>query len=120
MTNTSSSPPSRLKILQQRISIAAWSFTLLLSLRGLFVFYGMKEKGSIEQIVTFITDPIVQLFQFNQIENIGIPGISVLFATISILLFSQFIQFSIWLTQLRFGRARAFVYQHAMRSNKQT
>lgn len=113
--------PTRLKLLQQRISIVTWCITLILSLRGLFAFYGMKDKGFIEQIISFVTEPLVQLFRFERIESLEIPGISILFATIAILLLGQLAQFSVWLVNLRLARARALIYQHAaLRSNQQT
>ncbi|MGI9027661.1 MAG: hypothetical protein ACR2FM_02345 [Candidatus Saccharimonadales bacterium] len=107
---------AKLKTLQQRISAATWAITLLLSLRGLFIFYGMKDKGSIEQIITFMTEPIVQLFRFDRIESIGIPAIGVLFAAISLLLISNIIQITLRLTELRLARARRYVFHQAVRS----
>lgn len=112
---TSNHQPSQVKILQQRISIITWSVTLLLSLRGLFAFYGMKEKGSTEQILMYVTDPWVQLFRFDQIEALAIPGISVLLAAISLLLLSNVLQVSLWLVELRMARARHYVFQQAPR-----
>jgi hypothetical protein len=110
---------SRFQLLQERVSIVAWSYTLLLSLRGIYIFYGMKEKGSIEQIVTFLTDPVVQLFRFERIESLDIPAIGVLFAAVSILLISQILQLGIRLTELRLARARKFMAQQVVHVSKQ-
>lgn len=120
MADISPNASTHLKTLQQRISITTWAITLLLSLRGLFAFYGMKEKGSFEQIITFITEPMVQLFTFERLANLEIPGINVLFATVSFLLLSQLVQFGIWLADQRLTHARHYVYRHALRSTKQT
>lgn len=104
--------PSRLKNLQQHISAGTWLITLALSLRGIFAFYGMKDKGSVEQILVFITDPLVHLFRFEQIESIGI-----LFAAVSLLLISNIVQVGIKLVDLRMARAHKVVFRHnALRS----
>lgn len=107
---------SQIKTLQQRISVTTWLITLVLSLRGLFVFYGMKEQGSFEQILSFITDPLVQLLSFERIEAIGIPGIGVLFAAITILLVSNVVQLGLKFAEIRITRARKLVFRHAVRS----
>lgn len=121
MTETSNAETSRLrlKILQQRTSTVTWFVTLLLSLHGLFVFYGMKEPGPVEQLLAFITGPFVYLFRFEQVEAIGIPGIGVLFAAISILLISNLIQFALKLAELRVLRTNHYVYKHVARAGKQ-
>jgi hypothetical protein len=79
----------------QRISVIRWLITLLLSLRGLYAFYGMKEPGSFEQIITTITDPLVGIFKVEQSGSYTIPGLSVLFALISLLLASYLVQFAV-------------------------
>lgn len=103
MSEISHSPAqsSYLSNLHQPISVMTWLATLLLSLRGLFEFYGMKSKGSFEHNLGIITEPMVQLFSFSQIENLNIPGISVLFATITILLISYSLRISIKYFELR-------------------
>ena len=83
----------RITLFIQRISIARWTITLLLSLRGIYAFYGMKEKGSLEQFIIFITDPVVGIFKIESVGSYAIPGISVLFAVVSILLASYIAQF---------------------------
>ncbi len=111
--------PNRLspfKTIQQRISVTTWLITLLLSLRGLFAFYGMKDKGSVEQVITFVTEPAVRLFSFDPITAIGIPGISVLFAAVSILLISNMLQIGLWLTEQRQIRVQEYVARQAIHS----
>ncbi len=101
------SPESpRLSLLQQRISIITWAATLLLSMRGLFDFYGMKTKGTFEQLVYYATEPVVQLFQFDFIERLDIPAIAVCFATVCLLIGSYTIRFFIKCTELRLRHAR--------------
>lgn len=101
------SDTSRLYLLRQRISFSAWVITLLLSLRGLFEFYGMKTKGTLEQAISYVTEPIVQLFRFDSVQRLDIPAISVLLAAVSILLLSYILQLGIKTTELRYERARA-------------
>jgi succinate dehydrogenase hydrophobic anchor subunit len=106
---------SQFSQLQQRISIVTWIITLLLSLRGLFAFYGMKDKGSFEQIVTFVTEPIVQVFQLGFLDSLSdIPGIAVLFATISVLLISYIIRFALHIAEVRSAKARELVTQYVV------
>lgn len=112
MSESVSSEQHRLTILQQRISIATWLVTLILSLRGLFEFYGMKSKGDFEQSVYYMTEPIVQLFQFNFIQRLDIPGISVFFATICLLIASYTARFIIRYTEFRLHHARKVMAQH--------
>jgi len=103
---------SRLSTLQQRISIFTWLVVLLLSLRGLFAFYGMQQKGTIEQVVNFVTEPVVQLFSFSFLGSLGdIPAITVFFAAISLLLVSYSLQIAIKYTDIRLTRARIYVVQ---------
>lgn len=104
------------KNIQQHIVVITWLIVLLLSLRGLFAFYGMKDKGFVEQIITGATEPIVQLFSFDRITAIGIPGISVLFAAISLLLLSKLLQVGLWLTEQRAARTRTYLLRQAIRS----
>lgn len=87
MAEVSDSEPeiSRLARLRQRICIGTWAVTLLLSLRGLFEFYGMKQKGDFEQVVTYVTEPFVQLFQFRFLQNLDIPAITVFFTLLVVL-----------------------------------
>jgi hypothetical protein len=79
---------SRLALLRQRICIGTWLVTLLLSLRGLFEFYGMKQKTDFEQIVIYVTEPFVQLFQFRFLQNLDIPAVTVFFTTVVVLVAS--------------------------------
>ena len=91
-------------VIQQRISIFAWAITILLSLRGMFELYGMKQKGDIELFINSITEPVVRLFQFRFLESLQqeIPGITALFATISILLMSYITIFTLKYVELRY------------------
>lgn len=107
---------SPLRTLQQRISIVVWIAVLLLSTRGLYAFYGMKDKDAFEQFLTYVTEPIVQLFSFDRIESLNIPGISVLFAIVSILLLSYVAQLCIRLTDLRYSRMRTTLLHQAIQS----
>ncbi len=82
----------RLHALQQRVSIITWIVVCLLSVRGLFAFYGMKEKSWVEQLIHLITDPIVSIFSFSSLEASNIPGITVGLAAVSLLIISYFVQ----------------------------
>ena len=110
-----------LSTLQQRISIVTWLLTLLLSMRGLYAFYGMKEKGFLELLITVVTEPIVQLFQFASLSSSDIPGMSVLFATVSVLLISYTARAVIKFTEVRLVRSREVkhqpVFRHAINSH---
>ena len=114
-SSTTSTEINRLSVLQQRLSHATWFIVLLLSIRGLYTFYGMQEKGSIEQTINFVTEPIVQLFNFKFLGSLSdIPGITICFAAISLLLASYILQISIKYTQFRFTRARSYALQRAL------
>ena len=99
--------------LQQRISLATWIITLLMSLRGLYDFYGMKQKGFLEQVVAFFTEPMVQLFQFPFLKSLeDIPAIGVLFATVCLLLLSSIIQIVVKVALFKVSRTKpVFVKQ---------
>jgi hypothetical protein len=117
MSEISQSPPvevSRFALLQQRISIFTWFITLLLSLRGLYDFYGMKSKGSFEQGIHFVTEPVVQLFRFDAIENLNIPAIGVFFAAITILIASYSMQMFLRYSQSRYAKVRNTLVQQAI------
>lgn len=105
---------SQLTVLQKRISTITWFTVLLLSIRGLYAFYGMKEKGLLEQSVTFITQPIVQLFDFPSINALDIPALTILFSAISILLVSYTAQLCIKYTEFRLSRARSYMLQRTL------
>jgi hypothetical protein len=115
---TRTSELSHLNIWQQRLSIITWLVTLLLSLRGLYEFYGMKVKGSFEQAVFLVTDPVARAFDFNFLHNLDIPAIGICFATISILLISSSMQLFLkfidrhylWTRDLLFYQALAVAY----------
>lgn len=104
---------SRLALLQKRVAFITWIIVTLLSLRGLFVFYGMKEKGSLEQIITFITEPMVQLFKITGIDNINLPAASVFMSLITVLLFSNIFQTVIRRTDARLVKAHLYLLRHA-------
>lgn len=106
---------SRLSVLQQRISHVTWLIVLLLSIRGILAFYGMQEKSMFEQVINFVTEPIVQLFNLKFLGSLSdIPGIAICFAAVSLLLISYILQISIKYTQFRFTRARSYGLQRAI------
>ena len=111
MADTSEPEISRLSLLQQRISVGTWFITLLLSLRGLFEFYGMKQKGSVEQVVAYMTEPFVQLFQFSFLQNLDIPAITVFFATISLLILSYSLRLFLKYAETRM-RTQRYLARH--------
>lgn len=90
MSEISDSEPeiSRLALLRQRICISTWAVTLLLSLRGLFEFYGMQQKTSLEHAIIDVTNPLVGLFQFGVLKNLDIPALTVFVTALTILLIS--------------------------------
>jgi hypothetical protein len=79
---------SRLALLRQRICVSTWAVTLLLSLRGLFEFYGMQQKTSLEHAIIDVTNPLVGLFQFKFLQNLDIPALTVFVTAMAILLIS--------------------------------
>jgi hypothetical protein len=90
MAEVSDSKPdiSRLALLRQRVCVGTWVMTLLLSLRGLFEFYGMQQKTALEQAVIYATEPFVQLFQFKFLQTLDIPAITVFFTIVVVLVAS--------------------------------
>lgn len=114
MTETTALAPSRLSLLERRLSNLTWFIVLLLSLRGIYEFYGMKEKGLLEQALVYVTQPFVQIFQFGFIENLNIPALPVLLAAVSLLLASKWVRLYIYRTDLRFARMRRLVYTQAV------
>jgi uncharacterized protein YggT (Ycf19 family) len=70
--------------LQQRITVLTWITTVLLSLRGLFEFYGYKNKGDFELFLITITEPIVSLFRINQSGTYIIPALDVFYAVLTV------------------------------------
>lgn len=118
MAETSEPEIFRLSLLQQRISVGTWFITLLLSLRGLFEFYGMKQKGSVEQAVAYMTEPFVQLFQFSFLQNLDIPAITVLFTAISLLIASYSLRLFLKYTEARLRTRRYLARQFIVVSNK--
>ena len=106
MTDTTAPESSRFSILQQRISNITWIITLLLSLRGIFEFYGMKQKSSFEQAIIFTTEPFVQLFQFSFIVNLNIPALTVLLTALFLLILSYSARLFIMRTEQKYARMR--------------
>ena len=98
----------RYSSIQQKIIIARWLIVLLLSLRGLYTLYGWKEKGFLELTVTALTEPIVLLFSLSMSKNETVPGLSILFATVSLLIASYIAQFIIKHGEARYLKSREF------------
>lgn len=120
MAEVSDSEPetSRLALLRQRICIGTWAMVLLLSLRGLFEFYGMQQKWVVEQVITYVTEPFVQLFQFKFLQNPDIPAFTVFFTIIVVLAVSYSLRLFLRYAEARVSTRRYLAHHFLVMAHK--